>query len=134
MTVANNVTTGFDRSDNLDRKTTTAGVLDVGFWGLTLLLAIGAGAVLLWVIIQTALAGEPAMARFGLGFIVTSTWNPVTDIYGVLPQIYGTLVTAFIALLIAVPMGVGIAIFLTEDFVPSYITTPIAFANFSTAP
>ncbi len=128
MTVANNVTTGFDRTDNLDRKTTTAGVLDVGFWGLTLLLAIGAGAVLLWVIIQTALAGEPAMARFGLGFLVTSTWNPVTNIYGVLPQIYGTLVTAFIALLIAVPMGVGIAIFLTEDFVPSYITTPIAFA------
>ncbi len=128
MTVANNVTTGFDRSDNLDRKTTTAGVLDVGFWGLTLLLAIGAGAVLLWVIIQTALAGEPAMARFGLGFIVNSTWNPVTDIYGVLPQIYGTLVTAVIALLLAVPMGVGIAIFLTEDFVPSYITTPVAFA------
>ncbi len=128
MTVANNVTKGFDRTDNLDRKTTIAGVLDVGFWGLTLLLAIGAGAVLLWVIIQTALAGEPAMARFGLGFLVTSTWNPVTNIYGVLPQIYGTLVTAFIALLIAVPMGVGIAIFLTEDFVPSYITTPIAFA------
>ncbi|WP_017306657.1 phosphate ABC transporter permease subunit PstC [Spirulina subsalsa] len=113
---------------SLEKKISSDRVLDVGFWGLTLLLAISAGAVLIWVILQTANSSIPAIQQFGLEFLTTKTWNPVTNIYGVLPQIYGTLVTSFIALLIAIPVGVGVAVFLTEDFVPRYITTPIAFA------
>ncbi len=113
---------------SLEKQTSPARVIDVGFWGLTLLLAISAGAVLIWVIAQTAIAATPAIQEFGLGFLWGTTWNPVTNIYGVLPQIYGTLVTAFIALLIAVPLGVGVAIFLTEGFAPTWVTTPIAFA------
>ncbi|HYW21671.1 MAG TPA: phosphate ABC transporter permease subunit PstC [Nodularia sp. (in: cyanobacteria)] len=113
---------------SLEKQTSPARVLDVGFWGLTLLLAISAGAVLLWVIIQTTIAATPAIQEFGLGFLWGTTWNPVTNVYGVLPQIYGTLVTAFIALLIAVPLGIGVAIFLTEGFAPKWVTTPIAFA------
>lgn len=115
-------------SRSLEKRTTTARVIDTGFWGLTLLLAIGAGAVLIWVILQTAIEATPAIKQFGLGFLVTTTWNPVTNVYGVLPQIYGTLVTAFIALVIAVPLGIGVAIFLTEGFAPQWVTTPIAFA------
>lgn len=114
--------------NSLEKQTSPARVLDVGFWGLTLLLAISAGAVLLWVIVQTAIAATPAIQEFGLGFLWGTTWNPVTNIYGVLPQIYGTIVTAFIALLIAVPLGIGVAIFLTEGFAPTWVTTPIAFA------
>ncbi|MEA5515124.1 phosphate ABC transporter permease subunit PstC [Nodularia sp. UHCC 0506] len=126
MTSANQSTQLTGRS--LEKQTSPARVIDVGFWGLTLLLAISAGAVLIWVIVQTATAATPAIQEFGLGFLWGTTWNPVTDIYGVLPQIYGTLVTAFIALLIAVPLGIGVAIFLTEGFAPSWVTTPIAFA------
>ncbi|QOV24641.1 phosphate ABC transporter permease subunit PstC [Anabaenopsis elenkinii CCIBt3563] len=114
--------------NSLEKQLSPARVLDVGFWGLTLILAISAGAVLLWVIIQTAIAATPAIEKFGLGFLVGTTWNPVTNVYGVLPQIYGTLVTAFIALLIAIPLGIGVAIFLTEGFAPKWVTTPIAFA------
>lgn len=113
---------------SLEKQISPARVIDVGFWGLTLLLAISAGGVLVWVIAQTGLAAIPAIQEFGLGFLFNTTWNPVTNIYGVLPQIYGTLVTAFIAVLIAVPLGIGVAIFLTEGFAPKWVTTPIAFA------
>ncbi|BAW97200.1 putative phosphate ABC transporter permease protein [[Synechococcus] sp. NIES-970] len=121
-------TSGFQRSPSLDKKTTPARVIDIGFWGLTLTLAIAAGSVLFWVILQTGASSTQAIQLFGLGFLFNSTWNPIEDVYGVLPQIYGTLITSAIALIIAVPVGVGVAIFLTEDFVPRYITTPIAFA------
>jgi phosphate transport system permease protein len=67
------------------------------------------------------------MQTFGLKFLITTTWNPVENVYGVLPQIYGTLVSAAIALIIAVPLGVGVAIFLSEDFLPRKLLTPIAF-------
>lgn len=52
--------------------------------------------------------------KFGLGFLGSSTWNPVTEIFGALPFIYGTVVTSALALLMAVPFGVGAAIFLAE--------------------
>ncbi len=127
MTLAEQ-STGFTKR-SLEKRTSTARVLDVGFWGFTLLLAIGAGAVLLWIILQTAISAWPAIRQFGvIDFVFGTTWNPVTNVYGILPMIYGTLVTAFIALVIAVPLGIGVAIFLTEGFAPTWVTTPIAFA------
>ena len=128
------MTSGTDRefassgkSLDIYKRASTARVLDLGFWGLTLSLAIGGAAVLVWIILQTAIAGWPAMQLFGLRFLVTSSWNPVTNTYGVLPQIYGTLVTTIIALIVAVPVGIGTAVFLTEDFVPKFIRTPIPY-------
>lgn len=115
-------------SQSIERKLDAARVIDLGFWGLTLFFALGVAAILIWIVIQISASAAPAIQQFGLGFLVTRTWNPVTSVYGILPAIYGTLITSTIALLIAVPVGVGIAIFLTEDFVPSYIRTPIAFA------
>ena len=53
-------------------------------------------------------------APFGLPFLWTEAWNPVTEKFGALAPIYGTLVTSAIAMLFAVPIGIGIAIFLTE--------------------
>jgi phosphate transport system permease protein len=58
------------------------------------------------------------MARFGLGFLVISDWDPVGDTYGAFTAIYGTIVTSILALLIAVPLGVGTAIFITENLIP----------------
>jgi phosphate transport system permease protein len=63
-------------------------------------------------------AALPAVRHYGLGFIVGMQWDPVSDQYGALPAIYGTLVSSALALLIAMPLGVAIAIFLTEDYLP----------------
>lgn len=112
----------------LEKRLTTARSLDVGFQWLTLALAIFAGFVLLWVIEQTVQLAMPAIRTFGLGFITGTTWDPVRNIYGVLPQIYGTLTTAFIAITLAVPLGIGVALFLTEGFAPKWVTQPITYA------
>jgi phosphate transport system permease protein len=66
-----------------------------------------------------------AVRTFGLRFLVTSDWNPVAGEFGALPFIYGTLVSAFLALLIAVPLSLGAAIFLAE-LAPAWIRPPIA--------
>jgi phosphate transport system permease protein len=67
-----------------------------------------------------------AVAKFGVNFLTTSTWDPVADQFGALPLIMGTLISSAIALVIAVPLSLGVAIFLTE-FAPPAIRRPIAF-------
>ena len=67
-----------------------------------------------------------AIAKYGTTFLTTSTWDPVADQFGALPLILGTLLSSFIALVIAVPLSLGVAIFLTE-FAPPAIRRPIAF-------
>jgi phosphate transport system permease protein len=69
---------------------------------------------------------QPAIAKFGVDFLTTSTWDPVADKFGALPLIFGTLLSSLIALVIAVPLSIGVAIFLTE-FAPGSIRRPIAF-------
>jgi phosphate transport system permease protein len=69
----------------------------------------------------------PALKAFGLGFLGTETWNPVTEKFGAAAPIYGTLITSAIALIIAVPVGLGITIFLTE-LCPAWAARPIAIA------
>jgi phosphate transport system permease protein len=65
-----------------------------------------------------------AIAKYGIGFLVSSAWDPVSDQYGALPFIFGTLVSSLLALLIAVPLGVATALFLTE-LAPFRIRQPI---------
>jgi phosphate transport system permease protein len=69
----------------------------------------------------------PAFQQFGFGFFVNQVWNPVTKKFGALAPIYGTVVTSAIAMLIAVPLGLGIAVFLTELCPPS-LRRPIGIA------
>ena len=79
-------------------------------------------------VVFTLLKGAwPAFAHFGLRFITSEKWNPVTDQYGALAPIYGTLVTSFIAMLFAVPISLGIAVFLTE-LAPSWLKRPVGVA------
>jgi phosphate transport system permease protein len=82
--------------------------------GITLFFAVAL--TLLTVILLTGLwvQSAPARHKLGWGFLTSSLWNPVTDEYGALPFIYGTVVTSFLALLISVPLGVGAAIYLSE--------------------
>jgi phosphate transport system permease protein len=66
-----------------------------------------------------------AIGRFGLGFAATSTWDPVAGQFGAWPMILGTLLTSSLALLIAVPLSLGVAVYLTE-FAPEVIRRPVA--------
>jgi phosphate transport system permease protein len=69
---------------------------------------------------------EPAIRRFGLGFVTATVWDPVQEQFGALPFIYGTVVSSVLALAIAVPISLGIAVLLT-DFAPLWLRTPVAF-------
>ena len=68
----------------------------------------------------------PAFQEFGIAFLWGTTWNPVTEEFGALPTIFGTLVSALIALLIAVPISQGAAIFLAE-MAPPWLRTPVSY-------
>ncbi len=87
---------------------------------LTLLLLAG-------IIVSLLIGAAPAIKEYGLSFLWTSEWDPVQDKYGGLVMIYGTLMTSFIALLIAVPVSFGIALFLTE-LSPGWLRRPLGIA------
>lgn len=101
--------------------------LDKGFIWLTRILALGIALILIVIALTVGYRALPAIGEYGLGFLFTSVWNPVKNEYGALPMIYGTLVSSAIALLIAVPLGVGTAIFLSEDFLPLSVRTILVF-------
>jgi phosphate transport system permease protein len=67
-----------------------------------------------------------AVERFGVDFVTSSTWDPVAEEFGAFPLIFGTLLSSLIALLIAVPLSLGVAIYLTE-FAPKFVRQPVAF-------
>ncbi len=101
---------------SLPQRSGIAQKLDQGFVWLTRIFGIGVAVILTSMVIKVGIDASPAISKFGLGFLVSSDWDVTRDLYGVLPQIYGTLVSSFIALLISVPVGVGVAVFLSEDF------------------
>ncbi len=92
---------------------------DALFEGATRVFALFVLATLLAILVALAIAAMPAWHKFGFSFFVTDVWNPVTMQFGALAPIYGTLVTAAIALLIGVPVSFGIALFLTEMCPPA---------------
>jgi phosphate transport system permease protein len=102
------------RSDVLFHNITYAAAIFV----LLLLAAIG---------VSLIVGAWPAMQAYGFGFLTSQSWNPVTEKFGGLAPIYGTIVTSLIAMLIAVPIGFGIAIFLTESC-PQSLRRPIGTA------
>jgi phosphate transport system permease protein len=69
----------------------------------------------------------PAISKFGLGFISGIQWSPNRDVFGVLPVLIGTASSSFLALLLALPLGLAIALFLSEDFLPPAIRQTIRF-------
>ncbi len=84
-------------------------------------------ALLVGIIISLVIGAWPAIERWGISFLWRSEWDPVQDEYGGLVMIYGTLMTSFIALLIAVPVSFGIALFLTE-LSPGWLKRPLGIA------
>src|SRR5262245_17200495 len=90
------------------------------FFAILLILIVVAIALLLF---KEAL---PAIRKFGWQFPFRSIWDPVAEDFGAWPFIYGTIVSSMLALLIAVPLSLGVAIFLSE-LAPPYLRTPVAF-------
>ena len=100
---------------------------DVAFRQVTRAAAFGV-LLLLGAVIASLIQGSlPALRAFGFNFLTTDQWNPVTEKFGALAPIYGTLVTSIIAMLIAVPVGLMIAFFLTE-LCPQWLRRPIGIA------
>lgn len=100
---------------------------DLFFHLLTQGAAISVLVVLSAIFVSLVVGAWPALSTFGLQFFVTENWNPVTEQFGALAPIYGTIVTSIIAMFIAVPIGIGIAIFLTE-LCPAALRRPIGIA------
>jgi len=105
--------TGANRADRIYRGVVT---------GLALLLPL----LLLAQVCELAVNAWPAMRRFGFGFLWHTTWDPVAEVYGAGPLIFGTVVSSLLALVIAVPLALGVAVFLTE-FAPRGLRQPVAF-------
>jgi len=97
------------------------------FRAATLSAAILVLVILGGVALSLIVGAWPALHQFGFAFITREVWNPVTDQYGALAPIYGTVVTSLIAMALAVPTGFGIALFLTE-LCPSVLKRPIGVA------
>ncbi|MCY4746353.1 phosphate ABC transporter permease subunit PstC [Pelomonas sp. UHG3] len=102
-------------------------------WADTLFAALSQGAAWLTLALMVGIIGSlivgaaPALQAFGLGFLTSAEWDPVQEKFGGLVMIYGTLASSFIALIIAVPVSFGIAIFLTE-LSPSWLKRPLGIA------
>ena len=102
----------------LRRRPASDRLVDGGFRNLTIVLASFVAITLLAIFIPVFQGAREAMQTFGLTFITTSNWNPVDNEYGAFTAIYGTLVSSIMALVIAVPLGIGTAIFITENLIP----------------
>ena len=91
------------------------------FFALLVLFSLGG------IMISLVIGAWPSIQEYGFGFYTSETWNTVTDEYGALAPIYGTIVTSIIAICIAVPISFGIAIFLTE-LCPAFLRNPLCIA------
>ena len=112
-----------DRSKVLQRLR----LRDAIFRNLTRVSAITVLIILSGIIVSLIQGSLPALRTFGWGFLVHEVWNPVTERFGAIAAIYGTLITSIIAMLIAVPVGLFISLFLTE-LCPIWLRRPIGIA------
>jgi phosphate transport system permease protein len=98
---------------------------DLIFRNLTFLFALFVLLILGGVIVALISGALPALRTFGVSFLYTDVWNPVTEKFGALAPIYGTLVTSAIAMLVGIPVAFGVAVFITE-ICPLWLKRPLA--------
>jgi phosphate transport system permease protein len=110
-----------------DSRLKRQNLLDILFRNITRLAAFAVLALLVSIIISLIIGSKLSIDAFGLGFLFSSDWNPVTEKFGALVPIAGTIATAAIALLIAIPVSFGIAMFLTE-LSPQWLRRPLGVA------
>ncbi|AAP99643.1 MULTISPECIES: phosphate ABC transporter permease subunit PstC [Prochlorococcus] len=105
----------------LKQRTVSEKFIDEGFKLFFLSMASIVAIIVFAIFVVIFYQSLDSIDSYGMKFLTTSNWNPVTDEYGAFTAIYGTLVTSFASLIIAVPLGVGTAIFITEDIIPKKI-------------
>jgi phosphate transport system permease protein len=113
-----------------DRATAAAARHRLGdrlFRGMTLLFALAVFAILVAILVSLLYGSLPAWRTFGLGFLGSREWNPVTEQFGALVTVFGTLVTSAIAMLLGVPISFGIALFITK-LSPRWLKQPLSTA------
>jgi phosphate transport system permease protein len=101
---------------------------DRAFRWLMVASAVSIFAIVALIAFELVTRSELTLKKFGFSFFFGSAWNPITNDYGALPFIYGTLVSSAVALVIAVPLAIGVAIFLTE-MCPRVLRGPLAFVT-----
>jgi phosphate transport system permease protein len=114
-------------SPEAPRRVDSNPLADVIFHNLTRLAALLVFSLLAAILISLVISSWPSITKFGAAFIVTAEWDPVKEEFGALVPIYGTLVTAAIAMIIGVPVSFGIALFLTE-LSPNWLKRPLGTA------
>ena len=101
--------------------------MDIFFKNLTRFFAFLVFSLLVAILITLLIESAPSLRKFGIGFLFNDEWDPVTKEFGALVQIYGTLVSSAIAMIIAIPVSFGIALFLTE-LSPKWLKRPLGTA------
>ena len=97
---------------------------DLALQAIAGLAALGLAALMVLLVVEVVDQAKPSIQEFGSGFLTSSVWNTVKDTYGAADLIFGTLVTALVALLIAVPLAIAIGLFLSE-LAPRVLRTPV---------
>ncbi len=115
-----------DRSRILTRFGREVNWGDFVFRRTTALIAGLVIAALLAMAVAMVRASGDSIAKFGLGFVFSSVWDPVRDVYGALPFVFGTIASSLLALVFAVPISIGVAIFLSE-LAPTWLRGPVGF-------
>jgi phosphate transport system permease protein len=120
-----------DREFVLDAKRLGAGIEGAAIGDRVYRIAIMAFALcvpllLLLIALAVGVAAWPALREFGLSFLTSSRWSPADGVFGAAPAIFGTVVSSAIALVVATPLAIGVAIFLSE-FAPRWLRQPVAF-------
>jgi len=119
------------RKSLLGKSLTEAGIVptlvEYGFTGFVWFLALISAGLLFWMIWVVLKDAMPAVSQYGLEFLWGGEWESYSEVYGALPFIYGTLVSSIMALTLALPLGVAVALVTSEDFLPKQVQVPIAF-------
>jgi phosphate transport system permease protein len=106
--------------------TGTSNAADRLFRAVLTLAALAIPVLLGFLVYELYTGSRLAMGQFGFSFITDSVWDPVAEKFGAFPLIFGTLLSSFLALLIAVPLSLGVAVYITE-FAPKFLRQPVAF-------
>ncbi|MEP7146088.1 MAG: phosphate ABC transporter permease subunit PstC, partial [bacterium] len=96
------------------------------FENLTLIFALIIVALVVYIVIEMFNDSAESRNKFGFGFIFSSEWNPVKEEFGALPFIFGTIISSMLALLISLPVSIGVAVFLSE-IVHKSVRAPVSF-------
>lgn len=110
----------------INRSFSPARIGDTVYSVITFLASLSIFAIILWLAWDLAAASGLSIHKFGFRFVTDHVWNETADIYGILPFIFGTMYSSAIALVLAVPVSIGAAIFLSE-LAPPIVRTPVTF-------